>query len=403
MSLYGLDIIITKDGRRHLNEINGINSGMRGFQEVYGDNRVEERVFDMLQNEYGTLTINDGTYARNQFRKEHPFRFARDYVLSITPLSDMFSIFSLFSPSFLFTEKAEVSWLYDEVPNPHFSRLQKVLFDSYNGQESTVINELNQELPHPTVNPFVAEAISRNKFLQYLLLDNSEIAETIITSSLVGLGAANEDELEAMISNHDHFVVKPILGCCGKGVRFLTKDEVNETYKDSKGPFNYPSPIEYFLERYGISLRRKYIEDLIEQGDFSFEPAVSIIQPFIDSRQVDDGREIYSVIRAIVCNGKFVDAYQRISSHPRVNLSQDAAAASFNCEGDFADFCEKVVDIFESRSGEYSPDSYQRTLYQRYIDKRGRTSDVQKQLDLITEMSPSMERIINIIDRNLGI
>ena len=37
MSLYGLDVIVANDGRRFLNEINGICSGMRGFHKVYGD------------------------------------------------------------------------------------------------------------------------------------------------------------------------------------------------------------------------------------------------------------------------------------------------------------------------------------------------------------------------------
>ena len=49
MSLYGLDIIIAEDGKRFLSEINGIMSGMSGFQQVYGDNRVKEKVFEMLQ------------------------------------------------------------------------------------------------------------------------------------------------------------------------------------------------------------------------------------------------------------------------------------------------------------------------------------------------------------------
>lgn len=384
MSLYGLDVIITKDGGRFLNEINGILSGMNGFRQVYGDDRVEERVFDMLQNEYGTLTINDGTYRRNQFRKEHPLKFAMGYVLLRTPLIKRF--FFLLN-STLSSKKAETDWLTDRIASPKPIELP---FDSYDGQESTVINAWNEELPHSTVNPVVAESISRNKFLQYLLLDNSEISETIPKSSLVGLGATNEDELGEMVSNYDHFVVKPILGSCGRGIRFLTKDEVDKKYIHSRGPLDYIGPLESLLAMDGKSPRIKYIEDLIEQGDFSFEPGVSIIQPFIDSKQVDEGRETYSVVRAIVCNGKFVDAYQRTNSNPRVNLSQGAIAASFNYDDDFVGFCEKAIEVFEGRAKEYSPDSYKKILYQRYIDERGRTSDIQRDLD---RTSPLMDVI----------
>ena len=49
MSLYGLDVIVTENDGRFLNEINGVLSGMRGFQQVYGDSRVEEKVFENLR------------------------------------------------------------------------------------------------------------------------------------------------------------------------------------------------------------------------------------------------------------------------------------------------------------------------------------------------------------------
>jgi len=388
MSLYGLDIIVDREGKKYLNEINGILSGMRGFEQIYGDNRVEKQVFDMLQAKYGDLTINDGTYGRNQFKKNHPFLFALGYVLLRTPL--IRRIF-LIPDSTLSSKKAEIDWLNERVDN---SKKIELPFESYNGQESTVINIWNEELPHPSVNPLIAEGISRNKFLQYLVLRDSEIAQTVIDSSLVGLGATNEEELEKMISNYDSFVVKPVLGLCGRGVKFLTKKEANEKYNYSRGPLDYVGPFEFLFESNKKNPRVKYIEDLIDQNDFSFEPGVSIIQPFIDSRKVYDGEEVYSVIRAIICNGTFVDAYLRVSKNPRVNLSQDAKAISFDYDSDFAGFCEKVIEVFEGLAQEYTFDSYKSILYQKYIDERGRTSDFERKSDI---NSPLVDAIFSMI------
>ena len=371
MSVYGLDVIVTNDRIRILNEINGIRSGMGGFQKVYGDNRVEERVWDLLRTEHGDLTINDGTYRRNEFKKAHPVRYAWAYLLVRTPL-----IRRLFSPRgpILRSKKAETAWLSDQAPN---TKCIDLPFDIYDGQESTVINVVNEELPHPTVNPLVAEGITGNKFLQYLLLCDAAISGALLTSSLVGLGATHEEELEKMLSQHQTFVVKPILGFCGKGIEFLSKDEVHKKYGRSRGPIDEVRPIDAMIAIRMGSSQNIYIEDLIDVNNYSFEPAVSIIQPFVDSRQNGE----YSVIRAIVCNGKFVDAYERRSPNRRVNLSQDATAHSFDYASDFAHFCEEMVKAFEDKSKEHAMDTYQQTLYQRYIEKRGRTSERQRDLD----------------------
>lgn len=360
MTLYGLDIIISKDGRRFVNEINGIQSGMQGFQNIYGDNRVKEKVVDMLQAKYGELSVNDGTFRITKFKREHSFKYALQSILFKTPILKRILLLRNLT---LFSKKAEIEWLSNEVTNP---KPIKFPFDFYEGQDSTVINIYNEKLSHPTVNPFVAEAISRNKFLQYLLLANSTISDTLIKSSLVGLGAANQQELEKMLLKNDTFVVKPILGSCGRGIKFLTKEEVEQKYMNSRGPIDSVNPLEPVLALIGKKSKIKYIEDLISEENYSFEPGVSIIQPFIDSKH----RGAYSVIRAILCNGKFVDAYKRMSSDKRVNLSQNARASSFEYDGDFTSFCEKTVKVFENKSKEYFVNDYKRKLYGMYIKNR---------------------------------
>ena len=239
------------------------------------------------------------------------------------------------------------------------------------------------------VNPLVAEALTRNKFLQYFALKNSEIKDTLVPSSLVGLGATDEKDLHKLISSHDSFVVKPILGSCGKGVKFLSKEEIETKYSNSRGPLNDITSIESLLMLNKKKLITVYFEDLIDANNFSFEGGVSIIQPFIDSIDSIDsgngynGEENYSVIRAIVCNGKFIDAYKRVSKNQKVNLSQDAKAVAYDYSTEFSKYCENIVDVFEMKSSEYNFRSYQKTLYSDYTNERGRTSDAQRKIDAI--------------------
>ena len=75
MTLYGLDLIVNQEGRPYLGEINGICSGMGGFKQVYGDTRVENKVYRMLQERYGPLAVNDGTYQRDKFKQEDPLQY----------------------------------------------------------------------------------------------------------------------------------------------------------------------------------------------------------------------------------------------------------------------------------------------------------------------------------------
>lgn len=390
MSLYGLDIIVRREEQRVLTEINGINSGMSGFQQIYGDNRVQEQVFEMLQEKYGKLTVNDGSYAVNLFKKKHPLLFAANNLLLKTPLARplLFLTLLLHSSPVLYSEKAETEWLQEDAKNAKILRLP---FESYTGQESTVMNILNERLLHPTVNPIVTEEITRNKFLQYLLLKDSSYSEAMPESTLVGLGATDEDELNRMLFEYDAFVAKPILGNCGRGVRFLNREEVERKYRFSRGPTRDLDMSDALLSLLKKEAKTIYIEDFIREGNFSFEAGVSILQPFIDSQEQGE----YSIVRAIVCNGKFVDAYQRKSHNLNVNLSQDATAHSFDYDADFVHFCESLVEEFEFHSQRLPLQTFRKDLYQRFLNQRGETSETQRSLDssapLMNELAASIQ------------
>lgn len=371
MSLYGLDIIIDKNGQYHLIEINGICSGMGGFEKVYGDNRVKERVLQMLEEKYGKLTLNDGTYCRKRLKKEQMFRFLLWEVLKHIPGV----LKKIHDPlNSLKSEKAHVDWINEDVKS---GKDVEFPYEIYVGQESAVVNVYNEVLQHPLVNPFVAEEMTRNKFLSYMLLKDSGIKENIPKSALVGLGATDEACLEELLEKHDSFIMKPLLGRGGKGVVLLVKKEVEAWYRNSRGPVHKISPYRADYALLNKELNHEYFEDLVDVGYFRFEPGLALIQPFIESNSGNG----YSSIRAIVCNGKFVDAYRRVAPIYKVNLCQGATAIFFHQDG-FGEFCENVVSIFEKECLKYSPETFRKEIYLQYINERGRTSAMQRREDL---------------------
>jgi len=383
MSLYGLDVIVSNDGKYYLNEINGVKSGMKGFSILYGDDRVYQKVFQMLSEKYGLVTVNNGTYSFNKFKKEHPIRFKiAELISKISWLRDRF-----FRPNpILAYKKSESSWI-NEVP----SSVSYVTFpfDVYDGQESTVLNVVNEVLPHPLVNSFIAESVSENKFLQYQLLYESSLSSLIVPSSLVGLGATDEKWISEKVKEYPEFVVKPILGSCGKGVRFMTSKEVYSKYGYSRGPLEDHVLLHcLFGNNKVVTSSDVYLDDLVKYNNFSFEEGVSIIQPFINSNV--DG--VHSVIRAIVCNGTFVDAYKRESSNKKVNLSADAVPRFFDYDSDFSKLCEHIVFVYEELIEKLSIDSFKEELYTKYLDKRGHTTEEDRESDRMGPLLSMMSK-----------
>ncbi|MBI4116529.1 hypothetical protein HY449_02175 [Candidatus Pacearchaeota archaeon] len=188
----------------------------------------------------------------------------------------------------------------------------------------------------------------------------------------MGLGITDEKKLEEMLSQYENFVVKPIRGLQGRGVRFLSRQEVMDKYKSDKS-FSFYG-LNLLLDNLSLGKpKRKHVpsvEEMVCDGDFSFEDGISQFQPFVESRKNGFGE--YSSIRAIVCNGKFVDAYMRTSVNPRVNLSQDAKAVSFYYDSNFPEFCENIAGVFETKVKEQDSENFKRDIYQKYLEGIGR-------------------------------
>ncbi len=369
MALYGLDLIVSEEGKPYLLEINGICSGMRGFERVYGDDRVQKKVYQMLEEKYGTLAFNNGTYSRNKYRREHPFRYGYYKIIQQLYRVPFLRRYVAPLPKVLQSPHAFLTWL-SPAEAPKDVQLISFPYPTYRGQESTVLNVINDKnIPHPTVNPYVAEEITGNKFLQYLILKNTPVHCVLAPTTLVGLGWINREELEDLVNGHSIFVQKPLLGACGKGVQFMDREAV-EKLKQTEGPI-FPLCISEVLSNL---IRReikigKQLEDLVEEENFIFEYGLAVIQPFIDSKGSVDNVQNYSSIRAIVCNGQFVDAYRRFSAEQRVNLSRGAQAAAYADDG-LAEFCEYVVGVYEQQCALLNPETFKKELYTSYFQKK---------------------------------
>ncbi|MCB9370694.1 hypothetical protein H6501_03795 [Candidatus Woesearchaeota archaeon] len=357
MTLYGLDIIKEEgSGKFWLIEMNGVRAGMKGFVQVYGDERVETEVWKRVEEQYGNLTWNNGSYRRMRYKEEHPMQYYGELLLRKLGIKTRI-------PEILHSSKADILWVLDGSQSPEC----KPPFPVYRGQKSVVLNIINDDkLPHPTVNPYVQEEITGNKFLQYQVLKDSAVKDHIPFSTLIGLGANSKQDLSLLLQEYKKCIAKPILGQCGKGVRTLRKEELRKLCEDSEEIED--SQHNFLLDLISSSKIPRRLEAFIEAGEFDFELGLSLVQPFIFSR-INPRQRKYSSIRAIVCNGSFVDAYRREGSSIRANLSQGAKAKPFSEQG-LGEFCEEIVREFEFACSTLNPESFRRDLYFPYFERR---------------------------------
>lgn len=376
MSLYGLDFLIGREGKQpkyFLNEINGVASGMNGFQVIYGDNRVQEQVYQMLQDKHGVLTINNGSYGVKQFKRKHPIKALLGYIIARTPI-----LRNLLINPVLLSQKADLSWANDiGTSEKNFD----TPFEIYDGQDSTVINLTGELLDAPLLNPHVCEELTRSKFLQYWLLKDTELSENLPETVLVGLGGTDEAGLERLMERYRKFVIKPVMGACGRGVRIAGSDDVKRFLRTS-GSVDNTSVDNLFAMLIGRKQRVRYFEDLVETNNFSFEFGASVVQQYVNSSKKVANLNPHESIRAIVCNGQFVDAYRRVSlKNPIVNLSRNARAFPLDYNPEFKVFCEEVVTVFERECANFDPVSFKRKLYDNYLDVRGRIPEEERYVE----------------------
>jgi hypothetical protein len=346
MGLYGLDIVADK--RLMLLEINGVRSSMVDFRNIYGDDRVEQRVYRMLEDAHGPMSVYNPAAKRLMLRKRYPL-IGRYLARRLTP---EYARRKLLKDSLLNSPKAYSSWLQETSRWEHDLEFP---FPLYSGQESTVINAFNEELPHPLLNPYVAEAVASNKLMQYLLLRETPLRHHLPTTAAVGLGWADPLELKKLRSEASSFIIKPIAGYLGKGARrcgpeFLTR------YEEQAGPVGG-----------GWLSGGCYLEDIVCK-DRLCDLGLAIVQPFVGQRRAMNGKRVFSSIRAIVCEGKFIDAYEALSHAPVVNAASESWELPCKTDG-IAEFSEKAVATFEAACAAYTPKEFRKRIYSQYFRK----------------------------------
>ena len=315
------------------------------------------------------------------------------------------------------SKKAVTDWSKDKTPLRKVGLKREILnFEEYIGQDSTVLNFINRPISHPTVNPYNAEKAARNKFFQDRILRNSEISDYIIPSVLVGMGATDESGLEKLISENDSLVIKPTKFSLGIGVRGINKGEA-EKYLGTRGKLFPESSQASFLPdeldsttgRFKILIslisrdldktkpfKYEYFSEMARAGDFEFEYGLALIQPFIDSRTSES--DPYSYVRAIVCNGKFIDAYKRTTKKPIDSSSKDAQLFELRPseKNAIGKLSEKAIKVFESQSEKLGSD-FERQIYGEYLKETGNPEEILERKELYIK-----GELIDLITNALG-
>ncbi len=363
MTLFGLDLAQDKQGKWKLFEIGGANSGMPGFKKIYGDHRIENQVYGMLRQRYGDIAINTEIISSQRFEEEHRIRATLQGVWRASYFGQVWEQHNF---PYLKSEKAQTEWL-EELKFAKNSTF-KVPFPEYRGQRCTVLNWYNEPVKHPTVNPYVAQELTTNKLLQYILLSRTTVEQQLIPSALVGLGGTRGPELDSVLAQGDElFLFKPSCAMQSMGIKVLSREEA-ERFKDEEGTLWKMSIAEEYRH---ANKKALYLDQLVEKGDFRFEKAVGLVQPLVDTRKEINGEQFHTAIRAIVCNEQFVGAYIKYSDVPQGHYSNSKKVELFNEHG-FPQLCERIVHTFLDESKRLDSETFRTELYNRFFRERGK-------------------------------
>ena len=329
MSLYGLDIII--DDGFNLIEVNGVNSGMKGFRELYGDDRIRETVYSMLNDEYGLITLNDGVYPGREPRK--PLEYVNRFSENLDRIA-----------------RAPPQIIRKSFP-----------FEPYRGQESTVFNFVNQRIEEEQVNDYEVSEIIGNDFLLSQFLNDTWLDDHFPETAPLVKEASESGHIVDVARMSEKMFLKPAKGFTGLGVETLSKGMYNRVlnhyvnlwkaeedrplYRSSKKPFR--------------------MREFVEEGSFEYERALGVLQPM-----VGNDKEEYGCVRAIVCNGEYVDSYERVSDKSIVNYTNGAEAREFEEPERFEEFCEGVAELLEQGAEDLGED-FREDIYRGYLEERG--------------------------------
>ncbi|MBU0471654.1 MAG: hypothetical protein KKF65_03450 [Nanoarchaeota archaeon] len=331
MSVYGLDFIKINDSEYFLIEINGITSGMKGYDELYG-----------------TDTAADINKLINPHHKE---------------IINFFESVKKKKSFFLKSKKSEkhnemkIKFCLSYFPWDLRYYMNDIVV--YNWSNSPIIHDLM------SVNPYVNEEITRNKFMQHLLLKDTSVKKIMPESTLVGLGFCDYITLNRLIDSNYQLVKKPLLNNMGSNVEFINSNHARKYFIEQGGVW----PENGIQGIIGKIFRNPDLISYFQKSDSLFEKGLSLLQ---EPKKITDNLLIkyggYNSIRLLVCNGKSIKSYMRIANNRIVNLSQSAKPVPYGSEK-LDDLAEEVVSVFENKCKSLDRNNFRRELYGQYFEE----------------------------------
>jgi|FLOH01.1.fsa_nt_gi hypothetical protein len=282
MTYFGLDLLPIKLNGKvewRLGEFGGLDTAIEGFALLYHDRRVDLRVKAMLQDKYGPLRFSSGLFfnAIKGLKKTNPDPEEALSYLRKHHLNELLGEFE--------TMKTEHFPFGDEI---------------YLGQSDKVVaNMAFYDVNGPSVNPLLAQLIARDKSKQLFMYQEHENTVNNIPGEIYG---AIDSNLNVVLGKTGKVIIKDACSSKCKGIEIISEEEL-------------------------IARSKKWTQTADELLCSYYEfggPKHRIMQPFHDC---SIGKEMYASVRSVVCNGKFVDAYSRVSSNPLVGLSNGSDVA----------------------------------------------------------------------------
>jgi len=388
-NIYVLDIKKTPDDKLYLIEIGGQEGGTDGFVEAYGDLRTQQAILSAMNSFgngkplYAQTEPNDseisfkfikGLIILSMRSSTFPIRYTARHVLDLRdewvmkPYETTFGKYDDVTAK----EKYKIAAQQLDIDFRQFTDLklhnaQTLRIELESGDYNFVhpeeiglirsghdIFSRTNEFDDVLANPFVIERLINTKLYVHRLLEGSELEEHLPKSAPYGMGLLHELPIDW---SEDKVVYKPNSARAGQGVRIWSPEQMKLVMHPER------APLANKLLRNFFNFKWKP-QPITEAALLGMEHFSYIIQEFIPSEPVTSsqtGLEHDSCMRAVVFNGKFIDAYHRLAPTPLsgpdtnskyvANLSNGAFAEPLVDEDkdDVAEFSEKVVATLDEK------------------------------------------------------
>jgi hypothetical protein len=328
-NLYGVDVAINAEtGLPVLHELNGICSGMKGFRKLDLREQLDNNLADRI------IKIADDKPIIMGVAQRALYKILKNKGTNVSKINPELPL------TFGLEKKVnKCGFIYGSDPT-----LQSSFFywtDKKGHQNKCA-------------NPLLLEWLVGSKLSQQVLLEKSEVSDSIPEGVFICNGESNWQEY-VETSGHDTFVYKPLFGCQGRGIEILNREEALKVLeKDSilktvlKTVGKIFTPIEY------------------DQCSAPRKRPKALLQKFVKSKPVycaETGNYHSASARIIHFNGA-IEGYWRLSpkavDDPNaseetkhvVNLSREGLAAPMSDKDKeiLFPYADKVIAAFESQA-----------------------------------------------------